>query len=67
MGLAVVFSVGDVDALSITAMPRMDEALTRNSLKLLFAAAVRSVSTTNDSDTIDVNSTATSTIKLPQL
>ena len=45
----------------------MDEALTANSPKLLFVAAVRSVFTTEASDTIDANSRASSTIKLPQL
>ena len=45
----------------------MDEALTANSPKLLSVAAVRSVFTTEASDTIDANSRASSTIKLPQL
>ena len=45
----------------------MDEALRSSSPKLLFVAAVRSVSTTEASDTIDVNLRASSTIKLPQL
>ena len=45
----------------------MNEALTAISPKLLFVAAVRSVSTTETSDTIDANSRASSTIKLPQL
>ena len=45
----------------------MDEALTANSPKLLFVAAVRSVFTTEASDAIDANSRASSTIKLPQL
>ena len=56
-----------MDGLSITAIPCMDEALTANSLKLSFVAAVRSVFTTEASDTIDANSRANSTIKLPQL
>ena len=45
----------------------MDEALTANSAKLLFVAAVRSVFTTEASDAIDANSRASSTIKRPQL
>ena len=45
----------------------MDEALTSSSQKLLFVAAVRSVSTTETSDTIDVNSKASLTVRLPQL
>ena len=65
--LPVVVPVGGVDVLSITAIPCMDEALTANSPKLLFVAAVRSVFTTEASDTIDANSRASSTIKLPQL
>ena len=65
--LPVVFPVGGVDVLSSTAIPCMDEALTANSPKLLFVAAVRSVFTTEASDTIDGNSRASSTIKLPQL
>ena len=65
--LPVVVPVGGVDVLSIAAIPCMDEALTANSPKLLFVAAVRSVFTTEASDTIDANSRASSTIKLPQL
>ena len=65
--LPVGFPVGGVDGLSFTAIPCMDEALTANSPKLLFVAAVRSVFTTEASDTIDANSRASSTIKLPQL
>ena len=45
----------------------MDEALTASSPKLLFVAAVQSVSTTEDSDTINVNSRASTTVRLPQL
>ena len=45
----------------------MDKALTVNSLKLLFVAAVRSLSTTKASDTIDINSRASLTVRLPQL
>ena len=45
----------------------MDEALTANSPKFLFAVAVRRVSTTEASDTIDVNSRASMTVRLPQL
>ena len=56
-----------VTVLSITRIPFMDEALTTNSPKFLFAAAVRSVSTTEASDTIDVNSRASLTVRLPQL
>ena len=41
--------------LSITAIPCMDEALTASFPNLPFVAAVRSVSTTSDSDTIDLN------------
>ena len=65
--LPVVLPVGGVDVLSILVIPCIDEASTLNSPKLLFAAAVRSVSSTEASDTIDVNSKASSTIKLPQL
>ena len=65
--LPVVFPVGGVDVLSFTAIPCMDGALTANSPKLLFVAAVRSVFTTEASDTIDANSRASLTIKLPQL
>ena len=66
-GLPVVVPVGGVEELSITAIPSMDEALTANSPKPLFVAAVRSLVTTEASDTIDANSRASSTIKLPQL
>ena len=66
-GLPVVVPVGVVGGLSITAIPCMDKALTANSPKLLFVAAVRSVFTTETSDAIDENSRASSTIKLPQL
>ena len=45
----------------------MDKALTVNSPKLLFVAAVRSLSTTKASDTIDINSRASLTVRLPQL
>jgi len=45
----------------------MDEALTANSPKFLFAVAFRSVSTTEASDTINVNSRASMTVRLPQL
>ena len=45
----------------------MDKALTANSPKLLFVAAVRSVSTTKASDTIDINSRASLTVRLSQL
>ena len=65
--VAVVFPVGGMTVLSITRIPFMDEALRSSSPKLLFVAAVRSVSTTEASDTIDVNLRASSTIKLPQL
>lgn len=65
--LPVVLPVGGVDILSLIVIPCIDEALTLNSPKRLFAAAVRSVSTTEASDTIDVNSRASLTIKLPQL
>ena len=45
----------------------MDEALTASSPKLLFVAAVRSASTIEASDTINVNSRASLTVRLPQL
>ena len=45
----------------------MDEALNASSPKLLFVAAVRSVSITEASDTINVNSRASLTVRLPQL
>ena len=45
----------------------MDEALRASSPKLLFVAAVRSVSTTEASDTINVNSRASLTVRLPKL
>ena len=44
----------------------MDKALTANSPKL-FVAAVRSVSTIKASDTIDINSRASLTVRLPHL
>ena len=53
--------------LSITRIPFMDEALNASSPKLLFVAAVRSVSTTEASDAINVNSRASLTVRLPQL
>ena len=52
---------------SVTRIPFMDEVLTASSPKLLFVAAVRSESTTEASDTIDVNSRASLTVRLPQL
>ena len=52
--------------LSVTIIPFMDEALSTVSSKLLFVAAVRSVSTTEASDT-NVNSRASPTIKVTQL
>ena len=45
----------------------MDEKLTASSPKMLFVSAVRSVSTTEASDTIDVNSRATLTVRLVRL
>ena len=45
----------------------MNEALRASSPKLLFVAAVRSVSTTEASDTINVNSRASLTVRLPKL
>ena len=42
----------------------MGKALTVNSPKLLFVAAVRSLSTTKASDTIDINSRASLTVRL---
>ena len=65
--VAVVFPVGGMTVLSITRIPFMDEALRSSSPKLLFVAAVRSVSTTEASDTINVNSRASLTVRLPQL
>ena len=65
--VAVVFPVGGMTVLSITRIPFMDEALRSSSPKLLFVAAIRSVSTTEASDTINVNSRASLTVRLPQL
>ena len=65
--VVVVFPVGGMTVLSITRIPFMDEALRASSPKLLFVAAVRSVSTTEASDTINVNSRASLTVRLPQL
>ena len=65
--VVVVFPVGGMTVLSITRIPFMDEALRANSPKLLFVAAVRSVSTTEASDTINVNSRASLTVRLPKL
>ena len=45
----------------------MDKALRASSPKLLFVAVVPSVSTTEASDTINVNSRASLTVRLPQL
>lgn len=45
----------------------MDEELTASSPKMLFVSAVRSVSTTEASDTIDVNSRASLTVRLVRL
>ena len=45
----------------------MDEELTASSPKMLFVSAVRSVSTTEASDTIDVNSRASLTVRLARL
>ena len=45
----------------------MDEQLTASSPKMLFVSAVRSVSTTEASDTIDVNSRASLTVRLVRL
>ena len=56
--VALVFPVGGMTVLSITRIPFMDEALRARSPKLLFVAAVRSVSTTEASNTINVNSRA---------
>ena len=56
-----------MDVLSTIAIPCIDEALTLNPPKLLLAAAVRSLSTTEVSDTLNANSRARSTMKLPQL
>ena len=64
--VAVVFPVGGTTVLSITRIPFMDEALRSSSPKLLFVAAVRSVSTTEASDTINVNSRASLTVR-PQV
>ena len=65
--VVVVFPVGGMTVLSITRIPFMDEALRASSPKLLFVAAVRSVSTTEASDTINVNSRASLTVRLPKL
>ena len=65
--VAVVFPVGGMTVLSIRRIPFVDEALRASSPKLLFVAAVRSVSTTEASDTINVNSRASLTVRLPQL
>ena len=45
----------------------MDEELTVSSPKMLFVSAVRRVSTTEASDTFDVNSRASLTVRLEQL
>ena len=45
----------------------MDEELTASSPKMLFVSAVRSVSTTETSDTIDVDSRASLTVRLARL
>ena len=45
----------------------MDEELTASSPKMLFVSAVQSVSTTEASDTIDVNSRASLTVTLARL
>ena len=65
--VAVVFPVGGMTVLSITRISFMDEALRSSSPKLLFVAAIRSVSTTEASDTINVNSRASLTVRLPKL
>ena len=65
--VVVVFPVGGMTVLSITRIPFMDEALRASSPKLLFEVAVRSVSTTEASDTINVNSRASLTVRLPKL
>ena len=65
--VVVVFPVGGMTVLSITRIPFMDEASRASSPKLLFVAAVRSVSTTEASDTINVNSRASLTVRLPKL
>ena len=65
--VAVVFSVGGMNVLSITRIPLMNKCLTASSPKLLIVAAVRSVWTTEASDTINVNSRASLTVRLPQL
>ena len=65
--VVVVFPVGGMTVLSVTRIPFMDEALRASSPKLLFVAAVRSVSTTEASDTINVNSRASLTVRLPKL
>ena len=53
--------------LPIPRIPFMDKALRASSPKLLFVAVVPSVSTTEASDTINVNSRASLTVRLPQL
>ena len=53
--------------LSIPRIPFMDKALRASSPKLLFVAVVQSVSTTEASDTINVNSRASLTVRLPEL
>ena len=45
----------------------MDEELTASSPKMLFVSAVRSVSTTEASDTFDVISRASLTVRLERL
>ena len=45
----------------------MDEELTASSPKMLFVSAVRSVSTTEASDTFDVISRASLTVRLARL
>ena len=45
----------------------MDEELTASSPKMLFVSAVRSVSTTEASDTIYVDSRASLTVRLARL
>jgi len=49
------------------AIPTMEEALTENSLSVPLLVAVRNTEITQSSVTIDVNFTAKSTIRLPQL
>ena len=45
----------------------MDEELTASSPKMLFVSAVRSVSTTEASDTFDINSRASLTLRRERL